>query len=124
MPEEVRLSTGFCEPSAVVLPFLVVKFMAYTQVKNGLWNSKHLKKLGESWILFGKYLSYRNAPKATKKGEEICVIVYPETIAKHLDIDNETWRSYHQNLVNEGYISSHFLDNSEALVVCIKKALL
>lgn len=98
--------------------------MQYTQVKNGLWNSKHLKKLGDSWILFGKYLSYRNAPKSTKQGEEICVIVYPDTIAKHLDIDKETWRTMHSNLINEGYISSKMLDNSEALVVCIKKALL
>ena len=123
-PGEVRLL--WPPPFSYTSSRLVIKPMSYTQIKNGLWNKKHAKQMGESWILFGKYLSYRNAPKSTKSinTNELCVIVYPDTIAKQLDIDKETWRSYHQNLVNSGYISSNFLDNSEALVVCIKKAML
>jgi len=68
-------------------------------------------------------MNARNAKKDDQT-KEICIIVFPETIQKQLDIDKETWRSYHHNLINEGYITSITLRNSEALTVCIRKALL
>lgn len=98
----------------------------YTPIKNGLFTKQHLERLGDSWILFGKYLSFTRAPKSTRDPikQEACVFVYPNAIQKQLDIDKETWKSYHANLENQGYISTQFLANSDAIVVCIKKALL
>ncbi len=93
-------------------------------VKNGLLESKHRKKMGGTVWLYMKILSlmgfYRDTFNVEKK--EICVLVYPATVQKSLDIDQETFRSWMQLLEIEGYISSHYLQDKNAYVVCISKA--
>ena len=98
----------------------------FTPIKNGLFTRYHAEKLGQAWFLFCKYCSFMHASssKIDDTNNELCVVIYPKSIQKQLDIDAETWRDYHENLIREGYISAFLLDENDKIVVCIKKPIM
>ena len=98
----------------------------FTPIRNGLWTAKHRKALGEAVFLFGLYLSYMgaNKDKIDAEKKEIGVLIYPKTIMKILDYSKDEWHSWHQLLVNSGYIESHPVGGLDACYVKIKKAFL
>lgn len=96
------------------------KKSGFTPVKNGLLEGCHRKKMGEAIWLFLKYCQFAGK-YIYKNTDEICILIYPKSIQKSLDITDATWFDWHQLLEAEGYISSKFLVDKQAYTVCIKK---